>query len=226
MAVVFDLGGVLIDWDPRYLFRQLLPDDAAVERFLAEVCTAEWNAAQDAGRPWEEAVAEASARFPDQAEYIAAYHERWWETIAGQIDGTVEVLADLRDRGTALFALTNWSAEKFDLTFPRFEWLSWFDGFVVSGRERVVKPDPRLYRVLLDRYRLEPARTIYVDDVVVNVETARQLGMVGLHYTEPDRLRTDLSELGLLADADRFVDLPALDVEEIFCGDSTDPAVR
>ena len=196
-AVVFDLGGVLVDWNPRYLFRRLLPDDETVERFLAEVCTTEWNAAQDAGRSWEEAVAEASARFPDDAKYIAAYHERWWETIAGQIDGTVDILAELRASAVALFALTNWSAEKFDLTFPRFEWMSWFDGIVVSGRERIVKPDRRLYEVLLDRYRLEPARTVYVDDVMANVAAARELGMISLHFTGPGRLRADLRHLEL-----------------------------
>jgi 2-haloacid dehalogenase len=198
-TVVFDLGGVLVDWDPRFLFRQLMPDDAAVERFLAEVCTNEWNAAQDAGRPWADAVAEASARFPEQAAHIAAYHERWAETIGGQIDGTVEILRELRDREVPLYAMTNWSAEKFDLTFPRFDWLSWFAGIVVSGRERVVKPDPRIYRTLLERYRLDPRTTVYVDDGLTNVETGRHLGMIGLHFTDPDCLRADLVEHGLLS---------------------------
>ena len=215
---MFDLGGVLVDWDPRYLFRQLLPDDATVEWFLAEVCTADWNAAQDAGRSWEAAVAEASARFPDQAEYVAAYHERWTDTVAGQFDGTVEVLAGLRAAGAGLFALTNWSAEKFDLTFPRFEWLSWFDGIVVSGRERLVKPDRRIYRVLLDRYRLQPARTVYVDDVLVNVDAARELGMISLHFTGPDQLRADLGRLG--------VPIRMIGGREIDRGHPADPAVR
>jgi len=199
-AVVFDLGGVLVDWDPRYLYRQLLPDETAVEKFLAEVCTPEWNAAQDAGRPWAEAVAVASARFPDQAELIAAYDQRWAETLGGEIEGSVEALRDLRERGVRLYALTNWSAEKFDLTFPRFEWLSWFDGIVVSGHELIVKPDPRIFAILLERYGLDPSSTVYVDDVEANVETARALGMVSLLFTGPVRLRNDLGGLGVLAD--------------------------
>lgn len=196
-TVVFDLGGVLVDWDPRYLFRRLLPDEAAVETFLAEVCTPEWNAAQDAGRSWAEAVAETSARFPDQAELIAAYHERWWETVGGQIDGTVDVLRELRDLGIRLYAITNWSAEKFELTFPRFGWLAWFEGIVVSGRERVVKPDPRIYQVLVDRHGVDPGAAVYVDDVQVNVEAAQALGMTALLFTTPERLRADLADVGI-----------------------------
>ena len=198
-TVVFDLGGVLVDWDPRYLYRRLLPDEAAVERFLGQVCTAEWNAAQDAGRSWADAVAEATARFPDHAELIAAYDERWSETIGGEIAGTVEVLRDLREGGLTTYALTNWSGEKFDLTFPMFEWLSWFDGIVVSGREGIVKPDPRIFAILLDRYRLEPSSTVYVDDVEANVDAARSAGMAGVLFTGPEGLRSDLRRLGLLS---------------------------
>jgi 2-haloacid dehalogenase len=198
-TVVFDLGGVLVDWDPRYLFRRLLPDEATVELFLAQVCTAEWNAAQDAGRSWSDAVAEASARFPDHAELIAAYDERWPETVGGDIAGSVAVLRDLRERGIQLYALTNWSSEKFDLTFPMFEWLSWFDGIVVSGRERVVKPDPRIFAILIDRYELDPASTIYIDDVEANIDAARAAGMTGVLFTGPDRLRSELRGFGLLS---------------------------
>jgi 2-haloacid dehalogenase len=199
-TVVFDLGGVLVDWDPRYLFRQLLPDDASVEAFLADVCSPEWNAAQDAGRSWAEAVREASERFPEHAELVAAYDERWWETIGGQIDGTVEVLDELRRRGVGLYAITNWSAEKFDLTFPRFDWLAWFDGIVVSGYERIVKPDPRIFQLLVDRHGVDPRAAVYVDDVPANVEAARAIGMTGLVFTTPEQLRADLGELGLVHD--------------------------
>ena len=199
-TVVFDLGGVLVDWDPRYLFRRLLPDDAAVEAFLSDVCSPEWNAAQDAGRSWAEAVREASERFPEHAELVAAYDERWWETIGGQIDGTVEVLDELRRRGVGLYAITNWSAEKFDLTFPRFDWLAWFDGIVVSGYERIVKPDPRIFQLLVDRHGVDPRAAVYVDDVPANVEAARAIGMTGLVFTTPEQLRADLGELGLVHD--------------------------
>jgi 2-haloacid dehalogenase len=196
-AVVFDIGGVLVDWNPRYLYRKLLPDEPAVERFLAEVCTPEWNAEQDRGRPWAEAVAQLTARFPGHAALISAYHQRWGEMVAGALDGTVAVLRDLREAGVPLYALTNFSAEKFAQTRARFGFLDWFDGIVVSGEERLVKPDPRIYRLLLDRYDLPPELTVYVDDLPANVEAARPLGLTGLRFTDPDRLRSDLSTLGL-----------------------------
>lgn len=196
-TVVFDIGGVLIDWDPRYLYRKLLPDEPAVERFLAEVCTIEWNAEQDLGRPWAEAVAQLCERFPDQAALITAYRDRWGEMIAGAIDGTVAVLRELREAGVPLYALTNFSAETFAQARARFEFLDWFQGIVVSGEERLVKPDPRIYRRLLDRYRLPVESTVYLDDVPANVEAARALGMSGLRFTDPDRLRADLAGFGL-----------------------------
>lgn len=196
-AVVFDVGGVLVDWDPRHLYRKLLPDEAAVERFLAEVCTTAWNAEQDLGRPWAEAVASLSERFPDQAALIAAYHRRWGEMVAGAIDGTVAVLAELREAGVPLYALTNFSTETFAQARARFGFLDWFQGIVVSGQERLIKPDPRIYQVLLERYRLTPQTTVYLDDAPVNVAAARALGMTGLRFTDPHRLRADLAELGL-----------------------------
>ena len=199
-TVVFDLGGVLVDWDPRHLYRSVFADEAEMEWFLADVCSPEWNAAQDAGRSWAEAVREASERFPEHAELVAAYDERWWETIGGQIDGTVEVLDELRRRGVGLYAITNWSAEKFDLTFPRFDWLAWFDGIVVSGYERIVKPDPRIFQLLVDRHGVDPRAAVYVDDVPANVEAARAIGMTGLVFTTPEQLRADLGELGLVHD--------------------------
>ena len=202
-TVIFDIGGVLIDWDPRYLYRKLLPTDDDVERFLAEVCTPEWNARQDAGRTWDDAVAELTVRYPVHAELIAAFDERWSETIGGEIPDTVEVLRRLRDQGARLLALTNWSAEKFELTFPRFEWLSWFEGIVVSGRERLVKPDPKLFRILLDRYDVDPADAVYIDDVRRNVVAAADLGLTALHFTGAERLSVDLGHLGVLGNGHR-----------------------
>jgi len=196
-AVVFDIGGVLVDWNPRYLYRKLLPDEPAVERFLAEVCTTEWNAEQDLGRPWAEAVAQLCARFPDQAALITAYRERWGEMVAGAIDGTVAVLRELRDAGVPLYALTNFSADTFAQARARFDFLGWFQGIVVSGQERLVKPDPRIYRLLLERYRLAAETTVYLDDAPANVVAARALGMTGLRFTDPDQLRADLARLGL-----------------------------
>jgi 2-haloacid dehalogenase len=197
-AVVFDLGGVLIDWDPRYLYRKLLADEAAVEEFLATVATPEWNAELDRGRPFAEGVAELAERHPAHAAAIAAYHERWPEMLGGDLPGTVELLAELRAAGVPLYALTNWSAETFAATRQRFEFLGWFDGLVVSGEEGMVKPDPRLFRVLLDRFGLAPEVIFYVDDSPANVAAARRLGIDAVQFTDPGRLRRDLVERGLL----------------------------
>ena len=199
-TVVFDLGGVLVDWDPRYLYRTLIPSEAEVERFLTEVTTPEWNAAQDVGRTWAEAVTMLSAQYPEHTDLIAAYDERWLETIRGDIPGTVEILSQLRAAGVPLYALTNWSAEKFPLARERFGWLSWFEGIVVSGEEQVVKPDPRIYRILLERHGLDPAATVFIDDSRANVHAAADVGITALHFTSPRRLRDDLAGLGFTLD--------------------------
>jgi 2-haloacid dehalogenase len=198
-AVVFDLGGVLIDWDPRHLYRKLLADEAAVEEFLATVCTPEWNAELDRGRPFAEGVAELVERHPEHAANIAAYHERWPEMVAGDIPGTVEVLAELRAAGVPLYALSNWSAETFAITRGRFEFLEWFDGLLVSGEERVTKPDPAIFRLLLDRFGLDPAATVFVDDAEANVAAARRLGIDAIRFTGPEDLRRELVARRLLA---------------------------
>lgn len=199
-AVVFDVGGVLIDWDPRYLYRQLLPDEEAVERFLAEVCTPEWNREQDRGRSWDEAVAQLSGRFPTHAPLIAAYRTRWLEMVSGEVAETVALLAALHEQQVPLYALTNFSTEKFAEIRARFGFFDWFRGIVVSGQEQLIKPDPRLYRVLLERYSLDPVRTVFVDDRGDNIAAARSLGMTGLHFTDPTGLRAGLLGLGLLED--------------------------
>jgi 2-haloacid dehalogenase len=200
-AVVFDLGGVLIDWDPRHLYRKLLGDEAAVEEFLATVCTLEWNAEQDRGRPFAEGVAELVERYPAHADAITAYHERWPEMLGGDIGGTVELLAELRAGGVPVYALTNWSAETFGIARERFEFLDWFDGVVVSGEERMIKPDPAIFQVLLDRFGLDPGATFYVDDSEANVEAARRLGFDAVRFTGPRQLRRDLAARGALSSA-------------------------
>lgn len=198
-AVVFDLGGVCIDWDPRYLYRKLFGgDEAAMERFLAEVCNQEWNAEQDSGRPWAEAIESLSREHPESRVLIEAFRERWAEMLGGAVDDTVEILDELRTAGVPIFALSNWSAETFPLARPRFAFLDWFDGIVISGAEGVRKPDPRIFRLLLERHDLEPGATAFVDDVAENVVAAEAIGMVGVVYRDGDTLRRDLRRLGLL----------------------------
>jgi 2-haloacid dehalogenase len=197
-TVVFDLGNVLIDWNPRYLFRKLYAgDDAKMEHFLSEICSSEWNECQDAGRSWHEGVAEAVARHPDHAHMIRAYHERWEEMLGQAIEESVAILDEIRRAGIRVLALTNWSHETFPVALDRFDFLHWFEGIVVSGQEKLIKPDPAIFRLLLSRYHIEAKRAVFIDDNLRNVTAAEQVGMRALHFTGPAKLRADLKELGL-----------------------------
>ena len=196
-AVVFDLGGVLIRWDPRHLYRQLMPEDE-IDAFLDEVGFHAWNHEQDAGASWGPAVAEHAALFPHRRKLLAAYPARFAESLDGPVEGTVAILAELHAAGTRLVALTNWSAELFPHAEAAFDFLGLFEGIVVSGREGVAKPDPAVFDLLLSRYDLDPARTVFVDDSPANVAAAAAAGLRALAFTGPDRLRADLTRLGLL----------------------------
>ncbi|MEM8486213.1 MAG: HAD family phosphatase [Bacteroidota bacterium] len=197
-TVVFDLGGVLIDWNPRHMYRKLMADETEMEHFLATVCTGEWNAQQDAGRPFAEGVATLSAQWPQHSTLIEAFHTRWIEMINGPIDGTVELMRQIRDKGTPLYALTNWSAETFPLVRPTFEFFNWFLGIVVSGEEKMIKPDPAFYQLMMDRYSLVPEQLVFIDDSLPNIETANKLGITALHFTGPEQLEKDLKRLNVL----------------------------
>ena len=197
-TVVFDLGGVLIDWNPRYLYRKLMAEDE-VEPFLTEVGFFAWNHAQDAGGPWSDAVEALATRHPHRRALIAAFPDRFPETLGGPIEGTVVLLDELHQAGrTRLLALTNWSSETFPVALATFGFLERFEGIVVSGDEGVAKPEAALFRTLLARYALAPQQTVFIDDSAANVEAAAQLGLVAVHFTDPSQLRADLSRLGLL----------------------------
>lgn len=196
-SIVFDLGGVLLDWDPRYLYRKLFDDEAEMEYFLTQVCSPQWNAQQDAGRPFAEAVAELSERFPQYQAMIEAYHTRWDEMLRGAIDGTVEILAELRARGYFLCALSNWSAETFPFARRRFEFLDWFEVIVLSGEEETIKPDPAIYRILLERIGRPARECVFLDDAPRNVRAARDLGFTAVPFESPARLREQLKALDL-----------------------------
>jgi 2-haloacid dehalogenase len=198
-VVVFDLGGVLIDWNPRHLYRKLFDgDEAAMEDFLANVCTASWNSQQDAGRTFAEACASLKSEHPSHAELIDAWIERQPEMVAGAIAGTVEILAALRARRVPLYALSNWSAETFPIVLKRFEFLHWFQGIVLSGEVRLLKPDPRIFHLFLKTHGIDPAEAVYIDDLKANVEAATALGMQGILFTDPASLRSELVKLRLL----------------------------
>ena len=196
--VVFDLGGVLLDWNPRHLYRKLFDDQPSMEAFLANVCTPAWNERQDAGRPFAEAVAELAPRHPDKLPLINAWRDRFGEMISGPIDDTVEILRELKSRDVPVYALTNWSAETFPGQRPRFAFFDWFDGIVVSGAEGCMKPDARIFRILLDRYGLVAQDIVFVDDNPGNAAAATALGMHGIHFRSPATLRDELATLGLL----------------------------
>ena len=198
-VVIFDLGGVLLDWNPRHLYRKLFPgDEAGMENFLATVCTNEWNRGQDAGRLFAEGCRLLKANHHDKADLIDAYHARFDEMIAGPIEGTVAILAELRARATPLYFLSNYSAETYPLALKRFDFLGWFAGGIVSGEAGIIKPDPQIYELLISRFRIAPHRAVFIDDVAANAEVARPFGIHPIHFKNPDALRAELVELGLL----------------------------
>jgi 2-haloacid dehalogenase len=196
-TVIFDLGGVLIDWNPRHLYRKLFKDDVeAMERFLMEVCSTEWNEKQDAGRSWDEAINEAILRHPTQEKLIKAYREKWHEMIPRALEKTVIILDELRTTGVKILALTNWSHDTFPIALERFKFLSWFDGVIVSGTEGLKKPDPAIFALLISRYKLDPSRAVFIDDSEKNVASAHAAGLLALRFTDSQKLRSDLINLG------------------------------
>ncbi len=199
-AIVFDLGGVLIDWNPRYLYRKLFNgDDTKMEYFLTHICSPAWNARQDAGCPFSAAVKERMIHFPEYADYSAVYFKRWEEMIGGYIEGTVELLSRLREAGYPLYALSNWSAETFHVVQDRYDFLGWFELIVLSGEVGCIKPDAQIYRILLDRIQRQPSECLFIDDSEPNLITAEALGFHTIVFSTPDQLRSDLDALNLLS---------------------------
>jgi 2-haloacid dehalogenase len=194
-AVVFDLGGVLIDWDPRHLYRRVFDDPAEMEDFLARICTLDWHREHDLGADIMASCRRLAARHPGYRDQIMAWAERNEEMAAGPIEPVVRVLADLKAAGVRCFALSNMEPDAWVTRCARFGFMTWFDGQVISGVEGVAKPDPRIFQILLGRYALEPARTVFIDDLPRNVEAARVLGINAVHYTGVGQLRHQLQLL-------------------------------
>ena len=202
-AIVFDFGGVLLEWDPRHLYRKLFgPDLEAMERFLAEIGFAEWNLEQDRGRPFALGVAELSQRFPRYADLIRAYDERWEESIAGPIQPTIRILAALKQAGRALYGLSNWSAETFRRIRPRYGFFDWFEAIVISGEVGLVKPDPRIFQTFLTRVGRAPGECLFIDDGERNVAVARSLGFDVIRFASPEQLERELIRRALLTPGD------------------------
>lgn len=199
-TIIFDLGGVLIDWNPRYLYRKIFKTEEEVTWFLENICTGEWNDKQDAGRSFQEATDELVAKFPDHEDAIRAWYDRWQETIPGPVHETVEILKHFKDKaGHRLYALTNWSAETFPWALSTFDFLHWFEGIVVSGVEKTRKPFPEFYQILFDRYQIEPNRALFIDDNFKNIEGGNAVGLNTIHFQSPAQLRSELEAWGLIS---------------------------
>ena len=194
-TVLFDLGGVLIDWNPRYVFKHYFDDVEKMEWFLEKVCDSDWNEEQDAGRPLAEATAMKIAEFPEWETEIRAFYGRWEEMLGKAIGGTVDILRGVRDNpNLRLYALTNWSAETFPVAQKRFDFLQWFEGIVMSGEEKTRKPFSDIYQIVIDRYEVNPKETVFIDDNLRNCQAAEAMGFNVVHFISPEDTLTKLKE--------------------------------
>lgn len=199
-TIIFDLGGVLVDWNPNYVFHETYFESPEKRKFFFEnICTSDWNEEQDAGRSYVEATQELVARFPEWESQIRDYYGRWSDMLKAPIPATVEILKKLKESGKyKIYALTNWHAGLFDIALTRYGFLHWFDGRVVSGEEMTRKPFPEFYHRLLTRYDVKPAEAIFIDDNARNVRAAEELGIRSIHFTSPGDLEKQLTTLNLL----------------------------
>jgi 2-haloacid dehalogenase len=198
-AVIFDFGGVLIGWDPRNLYSRFFPGEPqAMEDFLAEISFMEWNAQQDKGRPFAEAVALLSKQFPHRAHLIKAYQEHWKESLTGSIDGTVELLRMLKNKGYSLYGMSNWSAETFAIVRHEFEFLNLFDEIILSGEVKLIKPDPEIFELCLQKIGKPASQCLFIDDSETNIIAAKKLGFDTVHFNSPEHLKTELETRKLL----------------------------
>ncbi|MDD2595271.1 MAG: HAD family phosphatase [Bacteroidales bacterium] len=196
--IIFDFGGVLIDWNPRHLYKGYFKSDEQMEYFLNNICTNQWNGETDRGRPFRESISILQAQYPEYRDAIQLYMDGWTTMIKGAISPTVEILKALKAKEYHLYGLTNWSAETFPYAYNRFEFLHILEGIVVSGEEKLLKPDPAIYNRLIERYHLKPEESLFIDDNNVNVEAAAALGMKGIHFTGAEELLNQLSLLKVL----------------------------
>ena len=197
-TIIFDLGGVLIDWNPDYLFKKLIPNDERRTYFLQNVCTHDWNVEHDAGKSIAEGTAQKIAEFPEWENEIRAYYGRWTEMLGGAIQETVDVLKELIDHPDyRVLALTNWSGETFPIALGIYDFLHWFEGIVVSGDEKTRKPFPIIYETLLKRYGVNPAEAVFIDDAIANIKGSETVGIRGIHFQNAAQLKQELQSLGI-----------------------------
>lgn len=194
--IIFDFGGVLFDWNPRYLFRDYFKDDEKMEFFLKEICSSEWNSQMDAGKPFAQGVAELQAKHPEWSKEIALYHTGWTTMLRGELAGGVNLLKKVKaDPRFVVYGLTNWSAETFPYAFAHYKFLEEFEGIVVSGEELMKKPDKRIFYTLIERYHLKNQECLFIDDTQANVDTANRIGMHGILWkNNPDEVWAEIEE--------------------------------
>ena len=197
-TLIFDFGGVLIDWNPRNLYKRFFPDSTQMEHFLKEIDFAGWNLLQDGGRPFSEGVAELSSRFPQHAELIRAYWEHWEESIGEPIYGTVAIIKKLKDRGYHVYGLSNWSAETFPLIRNRYDFFRLFDGYLISGEVGLVKPDPAIFEIVLEQTGRASEECVFIDDSPINIQAAADLGFTSLLFESPTQLERQLRQIQIL----------------------------
>ena len=195
--IIFDFGGVLVDWNPEYLYRKLFNNESDMHYFLENICTPTWNMQQDAGRTLAEGTKELQKKHPEYEELIGHYYGRWEEMLGGVIDDNVHVLYLLKEK-YPLYGLTNWSAETITIAYDRYDFFRYLKGIVVSGDEKLIKPNPKLYQVLLERYDLKADQSLFIDDNINNIEAARKMGFHTIHFTEGMNLEAELKEMGVL----------------------------
>ena len=195
--VIFDLGGVLIDWNPEYVYLGVFNGDREkMKWFFDEICTMDWNENQDAGYPLQQATEERVKLFPEYEEWIRIYYGRWEEMLGKQIDGTVTILKQLIDNPNyKVVALTNWSAETFPIALERFDFLHWFEGIVVSGTEKMRKPFNEIYELTLNRFNIEASKSLFIDDNARNIEAAKKMGINTIRFNNPTQLKSELRSL-------------------------------
>lgn len=188
----------MIDWNPRYLYRKVFDNDAEMEKFLSEICNGEWNEKQDGGRSFSDGIRELIAQNPGQSDKIAMFYDRWEEMVGGEVKGTPEILYELKSLGYSLYGLTNWSGEMFPRVRDNYPFFKELDGIVVSGDEKLLKPDPALFRVLINRYGIHPEESLFIDDNHVNAEAGRKLGFNVIQFESAEQLREELKKKGCL----------------------------
>ena len=197
-TIIFDFGGVLIDWNPKYLYRKIFETEEQVNWFLENICRYEWNVKQDEGREIEVATQSLIEKFPEYHSEIAAYYGRWEEMLGGPIKETVEILNEIKTQNFRLLGLTNWSHQTFPIALEKYKFLSIFEGIVVSGIEKMIKPNPEIYQLITNRYNLDPSTSLFIDDSEKNIKAATDIGMKGIVFKSSQQLRTSLVEMDIL----------------------------